>query len=516
VSIAFITRADARLNRVDMHGLVDDAAAAAISLATGVVVGTILIFALSPLLGTTGVLGLLGRALHSHPASGAVAVLFAMAVPLHWSVPAGHIGGSFALLSTMARYPAVAASSALVFALVAACGLVVSRRRADDTVARAIAPAVLSFVALSLLIGFVVSHGRPAVVGPIRAELSVSLLQVALRSAIFAVAGMSAGAWFDRRQTTRPTRETQVKRWTVRGPAAAAVAAAVALTGLGACGGGSAGDTVASHSRTNNIQAATGPASTSPSSALDPGSAATTAAATATGGSTDSAAAKPAHEGTTASSSATTRPASVAGPHGLAPATPGVYSYDTAGSASSFLTKATFPAVTTLTVDPAKGTTQHSVRRLTSSNGDGFVIEQTLDYQPQGISVTQQKMTVTLSGKKSVRTLVPSGAALSLPTGATAGSHQTIDLTGQGLNAHEVVDVVQSVQQLVGGQSVTTLLMKTVLSLTGSATGTIELDQWLAPTVRLPAKEHLQGSIKAGLISVNVHYDATLQKLTPS
>jgi len=95
----------------------------------------------------------------------------------------------------------------------------------------------------------------------------------------------------------------------------------------------------------------------------------------------------------------------------------GIYNYNTTGSTSSLLGTKSFPPVTTLTIDAPTGTRQHSVRQLESSNGDGFVIDQILDYQPDGVAVVQQRLAMTQSGNKTVRTLNAAAAPVAIRLG---------------------------------------------------------------------------------------------------
>ena len=69
--------------------------------------------------------------------------------------------------------------------------------------------------------------------------------------------------------------------------------------------------------------------------------------------------------------------------------------YDTTGSASYGFGTVTFPRVTTLTVDAPTGTQQHSTRRLLDGSGNGFVLDETFDYLPDGIHLDKLVLTMT-------------------------------------------------------------------------------------------------------------------------
>jgi hypothetical protein len=197
----------------------------------------------------------------------------------------------------------------------------------------------------------------------------------------------------------------------------------------------------------------------------------------------------------------------------LAPARPGAYRYSTTGSASYGFGSATFPSVSTLAVDPAKGSRQRSVRNLRNGEGEGLVIDQTLDYTRGGITLVKQVLTVSLGGMTKVRTLTPAATAVWLPTGAGPGTKRTFDLTGVGISGHEVVEVTGTAPVSVAGRSVRTLVIKTVITLAGSVSGPIEWTQWFSPDHRLPMKEQVSGTLRASIVRIKINYGSLLQKL---
>jgi hypothetical protein len=149
------------------------------------------------------------------------------------------------------------------------------------------------------------------------------------------------------------------------------------------------------------------------------------------------------------------------------------------------------------------------------NGSNGMVVDQTLAYGAGGISVVNQRLTMSMSGNTKVRTVTPSGPALWLAAGAAPGAHRDISLTGDNLAGTEAVDVLRGETVSVGGQPVDALLVQSTLRLTGSTSGTITLQQWLVRGGGLPVKEHTTGTVTTGSTTVTLHYDAVLQRLTP-
>jgi hypothetical protein len=330
--------------------------------------------------------------------------------------------------------------------------------------------------------------------------------------ALWGFVGMSTGALLAR-HAGRDRRIAPRRRWLATAPGAVAVASAMTVIGLSACGSVPALPTAAAAPRGGDDRAAS---SSTTTSTAPPTTVAATSAPSggATVHTTAPRSSRVAAKTTSAAAPAAANTGAAAANSGWAPAAPGVYRYDTTGSTSSLLGTKSFPRVTTLTIDAPTGARQHSVRQLEASDGDGFVIEQILDYQPGGVAVVQQRLAMTQSGNKTVRTLNAAAAPVAIPVGAPVGSHREFDLTGSKIAGHEVVDILQSGSVPVGGQTVGAVLVRTMLTISGSVSGTIQLDQWWAPSARVPVKEHLSGTIHSGLVTVKTTYDATLQKLT--
>ena len=116
---------------------------------------------------------------------------------------------------------------------------------------------------------------------------------------------------------------------------------------------------------------------------------------------------------------------------------------------------------------------------------------------------------------KTVKTLRPTGSALWLGINDGPGAHHEFDLQGKDIAGHEIVDVLRTEKIAVGGQSVSADVVRTTLTFSGSASGSIVLDQWFVRSARVVGKEHLEGDVRASLVRLTSKYDAVLRRLTP-
>ena len=452
---------------------------------------------------------LAGPALLRENANGATVALLGMGIPAEWSAANGAAHGVVA----PGHYPALIAATLVVVVATIAVGWVRARRHPHASWTSTVAPAAAWFALLAGVTALVISHAKPLVVAGLSVRLSIAVPLTIAVAAAWAAAGMTVGSLVARHHTS--SSEGREKRprhsWLTNGPATLAVIAAVAVVGASACGSGGSSVAASRQAKKNAPASTTTSTTIAPTETTAPAAPAASAASAATRATTARAARTTATSGAT---SAGGTAAASAAATGWAPPTAGVYRYDTSGSTSSILGKKNFPSVTTLTVDAASGARQHSVRQLLSPNGEGFVIEHTLDYRPDGVAVVIQRLALMQSGDKTVRTLNARPPTVVIPTGAPVGTHREFDLSGM-LDGHEVVDIVQAGNVTVAGQSIPAVLVRSVLQVTGSVSGTITLDQWWAPSVRLPLKEHLSGTFKSGLVTVKTTYDATLQRVTP-
>lgn len=286
--------------------------------------------------------------------------------------------------------------------------------------------------------------------------------------------------------------------------AAAALTTLLLVGLLGACGNGGAAE--------DGVRASSGPAAEEPattSTTVAPASSATTTAklgATTTGARATTTTARPA---------TTTTPA--AGAAALTPPAPGTYRYDTSGTTTVAGSPYPFPAVTTLVIDPASGTTQHSTRNLRDPAGNGPATEFTLDYRPQGVYLVLLRVTVGLSGYSDTEEVRPSSPVLLLATGARPGAHSDTVLPGTN-GAHLTVDVTGSEPVTVAGQRVDTTVVQAAIQLApGDITGRQVLTVNVDPKSRLWVKERSvsDASAAGGLFTLHGEYTATIQRLTP-
>ncbi len=277
-----------------------------------------------------------------------------------------------------------------------------------------------------------------------------------------------------------------------------------------ACGGGGDDDKkVATGATTTSTVAG----ATTTTTAGDPGATTTT---TAEAGTDTTVAGGP---GTTAAGPgpgpATTPPPATAppGPVALTPATPGVYHYLTTGSVTFNGSPVVFPPDTTNTIGAAAGSRQVATRDL----GSGSQVTYTFDYRPDGLYLVSLVFTTTYNGVAYPFALTPPAPLLFLATGAATGASQTLTIPAGGGSATVVVDVLGTEPVAVGGQSIDTLIVRSVATfppgqIQGSQTLFINLDR----ASRLWVRERAIGDATAGgLLTVHTEYNATIKSLTP-
>lgn len=294
-----------------------------------------------------------------------------------------------------------------------------------------------------------------------------------------------------------------------------ALLAALLLATLAACGdGGGASSQAGIRASAGGAAQAVGDPPTAPGTTAVPGAATTTTANPAT---TTTTTVRPTTTTTSRAAGPTTTSVTV-GPKALIPPAAGMYRYDTSGATTLAGTTVVFPAITTLAVDPASGTVQHSTRNLRNAAGDGTATEFTLDHRPAGVFLVGLRITTGFSGMTDVWDLSPASAVLLLPTGAQPGTHLESNLAAGGGVARLVVDILGAERVNVGGQAVDTLVMRAVVTLPpGDVTGRQELTVNVDPRSRLWVREHgvADASAAGGLLTLHSDYTATLQRLTP-
>jgi len=176
--------------------------------------------------------------------------------------------------------------------------------------------------------------------------------------------------------------------------------------------------------------------------------------------------------------------------------------------------------VTTLVIDPPDGARQHSRRDLRDSAGNGSAVDSTLEYQAGGVLLDTLVVTTKadlFNSELHFTPVVPASAML-LATGSQPGAHREFDLAATGATtatAHAVVDVLRAEPVTVAGSAVPALVTRVVITLAGAVSARIEMDVWVAPSVRLFVKEHSVSDAAAGIFTAHASYDATLQRLTP-
>jgi hypothetical protein len=281
----------------------------------------------------------------------------------------------------------------------------------------------------------------------------------------------------------------------------AAALAALLLATLAACGSGGSGSTDAVRGSAAEESTTTSTAAATTTSVARGATTSTTRGATTT----------------TVRSSTTTTATGAAGAKALTPPAAGTYRYNTSGATTFGVASQPFPAVTTLLVDPATGTVQHSTRNLQDPTGAGPSTEFTLDYRAQGVYLVALRITIGAAGTSQTLEFRPPSPVLLLATGAGPGSHTEADLPG-ATGAKLVVDVLGAERVTVAGQGVDTLVMRAVVTLApGDVTGSQSLTVNVDRTSRLWVRERsvLDASAAGGLFKLHSEYTANIQRLTP-
>ncbi|MBV8982717.1 MAG: hypothetical protein JO086_17600 [Acidimicrobiia bacterium] len=284
-----------------------------------------------------------------------------------------------------------------------------------------------------------------------------------------------------------------------------AVCAAIAAVVLAACGGGG-GKKAAANKTTTSVSDTSTTAGASTTTTTAAGATATTnKAATAT-----TAAAKVNGQ----SASNYTPPA---GATPAKPAPPGTYHYDTSGSSSLGTQTSSPPPVTPFVVDPPNGTQQHSFRDERDASGKGSTTDTWFDFKPAGVYLDEIKVVSSSPFGPQTIDFKANPPALAAPTGVKPGQSVEFDLSDPnfGANIHVHIDFVRTETITIGGQSVDTMVIHQVGTLSGKVTGTQTSDSWVSPQYDLFVKDHTVADISAYGIKAHSDITSTLQKLTP-
>jgi hypothetical protein len=103
-----------------------------------------------------------------------------------------------------------------------------------------------------------------------------------------------------------------------------------------------------------------------------------------------------------------------------------------------------------------------------------------------------------------------------LPTGARPGDHMEFTMSGSGTTAHVTINVLRDEPVVIGSQTVNTLAIHTVASLSGRVSGTQSSDTWVSPELDLVAKEHIVNEATSSGLRAHTDQTSTLQSLVPA
>lgn len=207
------------------------------------------------------------------------------------------------------------------------------------------------------------------------------------------------------------------------------------------------------------------------------------------------------------SQTATTAPGRTA-PSKATPA--GSYTYDSSGSQRTGAYSSRVNGVATLTVSPVRGGRQSS--SLHNSQGD---TRQELLVRDAGSYLAE--LTIKAPGFPEKAFAFPT-AVLLLPDPARVGaswSWRTTSTDGK-TNVATTNKVVRTETITIGGAPVRTVVLQTHLVLTGDLDYTSDLTTWVAPSLRLPVKDHAVGHGRAYGVAFSFDVTDVMRSTVPA
>ena len=213
-----------------------------------------------------------------------------------------------------------------------------------------------------------------------------------------------------------------------------------------------------------------------------------------------------------AGSAASTSPAGGSGTPATATAftAAGSYTYDTTGTVTVLGSSKDASGTSTLTVDAPASGSQHSVL----SEGQGKTTQDVLR-RSSGSYLSRLQITNAAFDK----TFAPSPEALLLPAPAKPGATWTWTATStDGKTTLTAKNTVLRTENLaIGGQPVSTTVIRTVLALRGAdLTYDGTQDTWFAPAEHLAVKQHNTGNGNASGLAFSSDTTSTAQSARPS
>jgi hypothetical protein len=197
---------------------------------------------------------------------------------------------------------------------------------------------------------------------------------------------------------------------------------------------------------------------------------------------------------------------------------PGTYTYDTSGSTStSFTGERELPPETTLTVRPADGATQVSVRDMRGEEGRGSVTESTLVFSTEGVSLARLKVTTVVSeGFTDEREWVLDPPELIATPNAAPGDRLTFTMDDGETRADVTIEVLREEALTIGGTEAVTVVARTTTQLSGQVEGEQVTTSWIRREDFLPIREEGSSDVRSGPVRAQGNYDAQLRSLDPA
>jgi hypothetical protein len=171
---------------------------------------------------------------------------------------------------------------------------------------------------------------------------------------------------------------------------------------------------------------------------------------------------------------------------------PGTYTYDASGTQTILGSTSDVDGTSTLDVTPVSNGTQTS----TQDNSQGKTT-QTVVMRSTGMFLADLKITSPAFSKE----FQLSPPVLLFPVPAPVGKSWT--WSGTSTDGKTTVTatnkVVRTENLTIGGEKVQTVVLRTHLAITGDVDYTADVTTWVAPSLRLPVKDHTVGKGSTGL-----------------
>jgi len=202
---------------------------------------------------------------------------------------------------------------------------------------------------------------------------------------------------------------------------------------------------------------------------------------------------------------------------GADPAAPGLYRFTTQGTTQvADGPQRPMAEVTTLAVQPAQGRRQKTVRDLRDGDGSGAVIEQVLEYAPDGVKLVSYRLRTNFAGVGRTYTFDPQPPPTVLVPQPAPGWSTSFEMSGDGVTIRSEVRVTGSEQVRVDGAARETLVVEFSSTLGGALEGTQSAVNRIDLGSSLTLREDVRSDVRQDAVRVRTTYAATIRTLRPA